>query len=882
MATEISIFDSFEDGDFSEYPNKTDDGSGWTFGSSFVTDGTAGIEITGAKDDLLSYPGDGLSDYPAPGDTWKFDIESSLGTTETSSIHRYWFYFGISDDGSEEYRLDVDVDGNQLGLWYLGGSNERFGVDFSVDYSANTHYSVELTWDDGTLGGSAGQITATITDEDTGTEVSSISGTPAVQLPSNGIQISAEAEAGGYFRTDQYRITNAGATDPIIGGGSGYPNTVAQADATVTVSTLSELDTELASATTGDILYIDGSATLDCGTTERTVPSGVTLASDRGIDGAPGALLHTDAEPTKMIQLNGDSRLCGLRIEGAHPGDDTTGSSSASGVKITGSDEIDNCDIRGFSYVGIDIDVGTGAHVHHNVIRECNRDGLGYGVTANSGTPVIEYNYFNYNRHSVATAGENPGYVCRYNHFGPKEVMHTIDAHSPAGIRYEIYNNIDESVIREWDGGTNHSVNILDIPDDVATITDNWFFNDNAPDPNGDPDVGGQTIVQENVSAWSNVEFSANYYGENASITYSDIIPGYTGYRTQATSALISPGVVGVSSQPVTTALGPIDATATSGNATTIDPVVTVGMGAVSSSATVGSGSVDAPPSTVVPGSVSSIVGVASGAVGTEPAEPVAGPVSPTMGAGSLVTSHLNPAFSVGSVAAGVSGGSVSVRTPLPTAAPGPLGAALMGGSLSAAISDVSMDVGLVGISVDDGLMAAAPSAASAVPGMVTAGIGSGSISATGRVPTAELEVVRIPATGGSLMLTGDVPAASPGPVAATSLAGSATVVGFPAVGSVGVTVLDLDQPAVSVEGVGPLLNPGQVSVDTERGQVGAGGTSPLVVTIPIQLSPNAATGTLGVQDLVVRTRPGPSHTVLYLLGRVSRESRLLGEISGR
>jgi len=257
----------------------------------------------------------------------------------------------------------------------------------------------------------------------------------------------------------------------------------------------------------------------------------VTLASDRGIDGAAGGLLHTDEEPSKLIELGDGARLTGLQLRGPHPGDDW-GGDYAHGVELHGTGEVDNCEIWGFAYAGVDVDSGDGAHIHHNVIRECNKSGLGYGVSASSGTPVIEYNYFNYNRHSVATTGENPGYVLRYNHFGPKEVMHNIDAHHPAGERYEIHNNIVETVRREWDNNLNHAVNIRGVPDELATITDNWFFNDNAPDPNGSPDVGGQTIVQTNVSAWTNISFGDNAYGEDANVSYSDIIPGYDGWRS--------------------------------------------------------------------------------------------------------------------------------------------------------------------------------------------------------------------------------------------------------------------------------------------------------------------------------------------------------------
>ena len=334
---------------------------------------------------------------------------------------------------------------------------------------------------------------------------------------------------GGFPWQDEEETTIS--DGPSIGGGPGYANTVTRAEADVVVTGRSALRDALSSASSGDVVFVPGSASIDLASGEFHVPDGVTVASNRGVDGGDGAMLYTDEEAEECFILHGDARLTGVQLKGPHPGDDWSGSSGAGAVAIRGASEVDNCDVWGFSHHGIRPDQGDGAHIHHNVVREINKSGLGYGIGAASGTPVIEYNYFNYNRHSIATSGENPGYVLRYNHFGPKEVMHNIDAHPPAGRRYEIHNNVVETIRREWDDNLNHAVDIRGVPDDVATITDNWFFNDNAPDPNGAPDQGGQTIVQEDVSEWTNVSFSANYYGEGAA-TYSDVIPGYDGWRS--------------------------------------------------------------------------------------------------------------------------------------------------------------------------------------------------------------------------------------------------------------------------------------------------------------------------------------------------------------
>jgi uncharacterized protein YaaQ len=336
------------------------------------------------------------------------------------------------------------------------------------------------------------------------------------------------------WQDDGDGVTSQPSGEGTLGGGDGYANTVSQSAADYVVRSHSEFVDALSAAGSGDVVYVAGGTSIELGNRTYDVNDGVTLASDRGIDGASGALLHTDAEPNQLIQMNDDSRLTGIQVRGPHPGGDTSGD-YAYGVQTHGEVEIDNCDVWGFAYAGIDVDEGDGTHIHHNVIRECNRGGLGYGVTTNAGTPVIEYNYFNYNRHSVATAGESPGYICRYNHFGPKTTDHVIDVHDPAGERYEIHNNVVEAVEAVEGGGREGlqrpAVTIRGAPDDVAAINDNWFFNPDEPldEPSGWTE---EAITQAKVDDWTNVSFSGNAYGEGANVSYSDIIPGYDGWRS--------------------------------------------------------------------------------------------------------------------------------------------------------------------------------------------------------------------------------------------------------------------------------------------------------------------------------------------------------------
>jgi len=480
-------------------------------------EGQADAFVDGGPSDLSYYPQPG-----ATGDDWK----SGFPWQEVEVDREHSYAFEGTGDEWADYYLEVEDNADMVASTLDGAviedefhwvSDDGTKAAGRVDPGERHAYEFDNLVLDVTIEGQADAF---------------VDGSPSdlSYYPQPGA--TGDDWKGGFPWQDEEDGSTEPAGEGVVGGGPGYEHVVPESAADAVVRTRSDLENALSAASSGDVVYVPGDVSIDLGDRAYNVPDGVTLASDRGIDGSAGAVLSTDYEVGELIRVHGDGRLTGVQVKGPHPGDDWGGSSSAGGAETLGAGEIDNCDVWGFSHHGIQADSGDGAHIHHNVIRENNTSGLGYGVAASSGTPVIEYNYFNYNRHSVATGGNNPGYVLRYNHFGPKEVMHNIDAHRPAGERYEIHNNVVETVRREWDDNLNHSVNIRGVPDDRATIRDNWFFNDNAPDPDGSPDAGGQTIVQEHVSDWRNVSFSGNAYGEGASVSYGDVIPGYDGWRS--------------------------------------------------------------------------------------------------------------------------------------------------------------------------------------------------------------------------------------------------------------------------------------------------------------------------------------------------------------
>ena len=116
-------------------------------------------------------------------------------------------------------------------------------------------------------------------------------------------------------------VTHQADRDPNVIGGAGYPRTMPPSEADYFVSTLSELQSAFDSASRGDVVYVDPDAEIYTGSRELAVPEGITLASDRGIDGSDGGLLYTDQDPWAMLELwnPGSTRRCRGSPSGTFP-----------------------------------------------------------------------------------------------------------------------------------------------------------------------------------------------------------------------------------------------------------------------------------------------------------------------------------------------------------------------------------------------------------------------------------------------------------------------------------------------------------------------------------------------------------------------------------
>ena len=203
-----------------------------------------------------------------------------------------------------------------------------------------------------------------------------------------------------------------------IGGGDGYTDGFRRGDRSV--GTYDELARALREAAAGDVVFVPADVEIDMSVLPGLgIPEGVTLAGDRGAGGAAGGLVYSNAPDTPFLfRTEGDcARVTGLRLRGPYPHRDRAAHTSNGILTSDFALEIDNCEIRGFSVAATRFDDGaTRGYVHHNFIHHNQKGGLGYGVSINGATVLVEANLFDWCRHHIASSGTpGSGYEARYN-----------------------------------------------------------------------------------------------------------------------------------------------------------------------------------------------------------------------------------------------------------------------------------------------------------------------------------------------------------------------------------------------------------------------------------------------------------------------------------
>lgn len=266
-----------------------------------------------------------------------------------------------------------------------------------------------------------------------------------------------------------------------FGGGSGYPDAIeVDPNCMEVVDSAGQLESALADAQPGDVVYVDDDARIDLSDGgDLCIPEDVWLVSGRGGDGSSGGVIETDEPHRPMLRVCGDDvRISGLRILGNDPDEcppeypgncpqeDYTGGVNCRdctvqsiGINSSGYDgvELDNNELAGWAHAAFEVADGTDIRVHHNHIHHTWRQGLGYGVVLTRGGSdvvdvLVDWNRFNHNRHVIAGSGE-PGqsYTARNNLVDREANGHVFDMHGYdentgngsdiAGTEIRIYDN---------------------------------------------------------------------------------------------------------------------------------------------------------------------------------------------------------------------------------------------------------------------------------------------------------------------------------------------------------------------------------------------------------------------------------------------------------
>lgn len=343
-----------------------------------------------------------------------------------------------------------------------------------------------------------------------------------------------------------------------IGGGIEYDNDVVRTDGDYYVETRSGLLSALSSASGGEIIWVENDARIDMtGDSQLSLPSGATLASGRGIDGQRGGVIHVDqgmdGDALFRCANVSDIRFTGLQLQGPHPyyfcpdagepdepGYNAELSTAVFNYSNAGgyTAEIDNCHLWGWSQRAIAAGASSyenNIYVHHCSIHHNAIEHLGYGIKLNNGSDhLIEYNYFEMNRHAICGSGHpTNGYEARYNYVGdgPETIDHPFDMHNSqdnngsrdvAGGTISIHHNtfepehqitVSPSECERYtrSGAQETMFQISGEPDNRCDIDDNWFMRKPKP---GYSSTGSNNHAynQTGTGSWSSIYASGNAF----------------------------------------------------------------------------------------------------------------------------------------------------------------------------------------------------------------------------------------------------------------------------------------------------------------------------------------------------------------------------------
>lgn len=252
----------------------------------------------------------------------------------------------------------------------------------------------------------------------------------------------------------------------------------------------------LNSADKGDQVIIDNKAFINLSGLENIrIPGGITIRGKKKYHNKKPLLFSDSLKSFPLLITGGENiKISGVKLQGPDTLRRTLQMKSlleksknefykipnSRGIQIIHSNvEIENCEIYGWSHAGIYVNGNIEKiNINNNNIHHNQRYGLGYGVCLNKASAIIEHNFFDWNRHSIAgTGASGTSYIARYNIVGKNASSHAFDMHGGAdrkdgtniaGENIEIYNN--KFLLDEYE-----AILIRGVPAKSAVIRNNEF-----------------------------------------------------------------------------------------------------------------------------------------------------------------------------------------------------------------------------------------------------------------------------------------------------------------------------------------------------------------------------------------------------------------------
>ena len=250
----------------------------------------------------------------------------------------------------------------------------------------------------------------------------------------------------------------------------------------------------------GSNIFIPPDTTIRSRPGEITFPQdGIMVYSSGGKFGEGGALIRQTAQEDNwmpgVLDFTGQgATVAGIRFVGPYPqGDKGNGEFGPSrpmavGVSMQGDGgTVYNAEFTGWTHAGIAFEDASNGHVYRSSFHDNYESAIGYGIHMTDSQVLIQYSYFNGNRHGISTNREcQSSYRAEGNIVGGDRPNHAFDVHGEddssskgcGGRRIEIVNNTFLAPSGNSDGSADNPITMRGAlgPAEGAFVANNLFI----------------------------------------------------------------------------------------------------------------------------------------------------------------------------------------------------------------------------------------------------------------------------------------------------------------------------------------------------------------------------------------------------------------------